>query len=87
MVFWDGYDLECTVEDFVEVGTADNGLQLLELSPEILIESVRLPGDMHRDPSDRMLVATARVHGLTLITGDKQILRYAAAGHLNARKP
>jgi predicted nucleic acid-binding protein len=33
------------------------------------------------------LVATAREHGLTLITRDKALLRYAKQGHLNARKP
>lgn len=80
-------DLGMTIERFIEEATAEGNLTLLPLSPQILIESTRLPGDIHRDPSDRLLIATAREHGLTLITRDKDILKYAARGHLNARKP
>ncbi len=80
-------DLATTVDRFVSDATRDGGLQLLALSNQVLIESTRLPGNIHRDPSDRLLVATAREHGLTLITRDKDILKYAAQGHLSARKP
>jgi PIN domain nuclease of toxin-antitoxin system len=81
------YALPSSIDDFVAEGTADEGLVLLDLTPRILIESTRLPGEIHRDPSDRLLIATAREHKLTLITRDKDILRYAKQGHLNARKP
>ena len=80
------YDLMMSVEEFVEEGTGDGGLRLLDLSPRILIASTRLPGTVDRDPSDRLLIATAREHGLTLLTRDKDILSYAAQGHLNVRK-
>lgn len=43
-----------------------------------------LPDLTHRDPADRMLIATARAHDLTLITRDRAILHYAAAGHVRA---
>jgi PIN domain nuclease of toxin-antitoxin system len=56
------------------------------VSPWILIESVRLPGKLHRDPADRILAATARENGLTLLTRDDALLEYAAEGHLAARK-
>jgi PIN domain nuclease of toxin-antitoxin system len=79
--------LPCSVDDFVAQAFAEDGLVLLDLTPRVLIDSTRLPGALHRDPSDRLLVATARAHGLTLITRDKQLLAYAKAGHLNARKP
>jgi PIN domain nuclease of toxin-antitoxin system len=79
--------LPCSIDDFVTEAFSDDALILLDLSPRIMIDSTRLPGVFHRDPSDRLLVATARAHGLTLITRDKQILSYAKAGHLNARKP
>jgi PIN domain nuclease of toxin-antitoxin system len=81
------YSLTISIDDFVSEATADDGFVLLDLSPRILIESTRLPGDFHRDPSDRIVVATAREHGLTLITRDKDILTYAKQGHLLARKP
>lgn len=60
------------------------GLQLIPLLPEIAIESSRLPGSFHGDPADRILVATARHAGYTLLTRDEKILQYAEEGHLAA---
>jgi PIN domain nuclease of toxin-antitoxin system len=59
------------------------GINLLPLSPEIAIDSVKLPEPMHKDPSDRILVASARVERLTLVTRDKLILDFAAATKLS----
>jgi PIN domain nuclease of toxin-antitoxin system len=42
----------------------------------IALQSVNLPGTFHRDPADRILVATARHLGATMITGDAKILGY-----------
>jgi PIN domain nuclease of toxin-antitoxin system len=53
------------------------GLHLLPFSTEIAIESVNLPEPMHKDPADRILVASARVERLTLVTRDQQILDFA----------
>ena len=58
------------------------GVTLLPLSPEIAVESTRLPGSPHGDPADRILVASARVAGARLATRDEGILRYAADGHV-----
>lgn len=80
-------DLGQSVEEFLHVATTGGGMTLLGLEPRIIIESTRLPGAVHRDPADRILVATAREHGLTLVTRDKRLLQYAKQGHLNARKP
>lgn len=60
------------------------GLKLAELSPEILIASVSLPGSPPNDPMDRILLATARAHGLRLVTRDGLILAYAQEGFVNA---
>ncbi|NOY70136.1 MAG: type II toxin-antitoxin system VapC family toxin [Deltaproteobacteria bacterium] len=54
----------------------DTGLRVIELSPEIAVESCSLPGDFHKDPADRIIVATARVHNLSLLTKDRKILDY-----------
>ena len=59
-------------------------LRLAPISPEITVESTRLPEPFHRDPVDRLLTATARVDGLTLMTRDQRILEYAALGHARA---
>ena len=49
-------------------------IQLLALSYEITIE-VAAMGDSLRDPIDRAIVATARVHRLTLLTSDERIIK------------
>ena len=41
-----------------------------------------LPPGLHEDPGDRLLVATARVLGLAIVTRDRKILDYAAMGHV-----
>ena len=51
-------------------------------SPEILIASSFLPQPIHNDPTDRILIATAREHDLTIITRDRAILSYGALGHV-----
>jgi PIN domain nuclease of toxin-antitoxin system len=50
----------------------------------VAIESRCLPGELHRDPADRFIVATARVRGVTLLTRDDRLLTYAAQGHVQA---
>lgn len=52
----------------------------------IAIEAYALPGSFHPDPADRILVATARVHGLRIITADRRILAYRAARTMDAKK-
>ena len=86
MVATGQYDLGISVDRFVAEATEDEGLRLLALSVRILIESTRLPGEIHRDPADRLLAATAREHSLTLVTRDKELLGYARRGHIQALK-
>jgi PIN domain nuclease of toxin-antitoxin system len=54
------------------------------LSSEILIAASFLPGPALRDPVDRIIVATARDMGFTVMTRDAAILEYAKAGYLHA---
>jgi PIN domain nuclease of toxin-antitoxin system len=49
----------------------------LVLRPEHVAEIYRLP-PLHRDPFDRVLIAQAMVEGLSLVTTDREILRYAS---------
>src|SRR3979490_1236598 len=62
------------------------GLALEPLSPMIAIESCQLPAGFRSDPADHLIVATARMTGATLMTRDRRILGYAAAGHLMAAR-
>jgi PIN domain nuclease of toxin-antitoxin system len=58
------------------------GVKLADMSPELLIASSYLPGRPPSDPSDRIIVATARELGATLITRDRALLRYGEQGHV-----
>lgn len=60
------------------------GVAMAPLSAEILLASSFLPGTPLRDPADRILAATAREHGYTLMTRDAVLLAYAGEGHLSA---
>jgi len=46
---------------------------VLPLTARIAAESVRLGPDFHNDPADQLIVATARLHGLHLMTADERI--------------
>jgi PIN domain nuclease of toxin-antitoxin system len=63
---------------------ARSRVALEPLSPEIAVESCALPAGFRSDPADQIIVATARVTGAALMTRDRDILAYAAAGHLAA---
>jgi len=78
--------LSAPLDTWLNITLADPFVDLLPLSPRVLIEATRLPGTIHRDPSDRMIVATARDHNLTLLTRDDDILNYAKQGHVKVRK-
>lgn len=56
------------------------GVHLVPLELEIAVESTRLPFEIHPDPADRILVATARHLGATLVTADGALLELAGKG-------
>lgn len=58
------------------------GAKLSALSPEIFFESTALPGAIHKDPMDRILVASARLLDMILVTRDEPILAYGREGHV-----
>jgi PIN domain nuclease of toxin-antitoxin system len=68
--------LQCPVEEWIEQALAYPGVQLLQLTPRIAIESTQLPDSFHRDPADQIIVATARVWDCPLLTADDKILGY-----------
>ena len=53
------------------------GLAFQPVTNAIALASVSLPGQFHPDPADRLIVATARVLGAALVTGDAKIRAYA----------
>lgn len=59
------------------------GVKLAEMSPDLLIASSYLPGKPPRDPFDRIILATARELGATLVTRDRALLDYGEQGHVS----
>ncbi len=66
--------LRLPLRDWLEAAVAPPLVQRVGISPPIAAELVALPPTFHRDPADRILVATARVLGATLLTRDERIV-------------
>jgi PIN domain nuclease of toxin-antitoxin system len=64
--------------------TSVPGVAIAGLSAEVLMDSSFLPGTPPRDPADRIIAATAREHGYTVMTRDAGLLAYAREGYLSA---
>ena len=56
------------------------------VSHEIALEAYALPEPFHKDPADRLLVAAARCHELTVLTADERLLAYKGVASRDARK-
>jgi PIN domain nuclease of toxin-antitoxin system len=76
-------ELPCSLEHWFEQALRYPGMRILELTPEIAVESCRLPGVFHRDPADQMIVATARIHNCPLVTSDRKLLDYPFASTIS----
>ncbi len=77
-------DLYQDVMNWVSSALSVPGFRLAPMSAEIAVASTRLPWEMHPDPADRILVATARSLNATLVTADDALLDYAAKRHFRA---
>ena len=76
-------NLKMSCHEWVDQSLKTPGVSLLELSARIAIEASYLPGELHGDPTDRILIATARIKNLTLATRDAKILAYSKQGHVD----
>lgn len=53
-----------------------NDWEIIPIDLDIIEEAYSLPSPFHRDPADRIIVATARRRGLAVVTADEKILAY-----------
>lgn len=68
-------ELDVPLDDWLQAAADSRSVQLLPVTPRIAAEVARLPETFHRDPADRLIVATSRVHRIPLLTHDAAILR------------
>ena len=66
--------LDRPLREWLESAAAPPLVQRIGISPAIAAEVAALPGEIHRDPADRIIIATARVMGCSLLTSDRRII-------------
>ena len=68
--------LSMDVSSWLATVTEIEGVKFLPIDMEIASKSVVLPGEFHKDPADRMIVATARKLAVPVVTKDEKIQAY-----------
>ncbi|HEY53245.1 MAG TPA: type II toxin-antitoxin system VapC family toxin [Caldilineae bacterium] len=79
--------LKLPVNEWIDLALAYPGMQLLELTPKIAVESTQLPGYFHRDPADQIIVATSRAYNIPLLTANTKIRNYPHVQLADAPSP
>lgn len=69
--------LSMDVETWLGEVSRIDGVRFVPVNNEIGIESTALPGEFHKDPADRIIVATARKFAVPVVTADEKINQYA----------
>lgn len=80
-------EIEMDVLDWINQALDIPGMQLCPITPRIAIQSARLPGEVHGDPVDRLLIATAYEENAVLVTCDKKILEYGRGKFISVLNP
>lgn len=68
--------LPLPLQEWFSIALSIEGVMLIPITPTIAIDAVNLPGEFHKDPADRLIVATARINDCPLVTADREILGY-----------
>lgn len=66
--------LDRDVEAWLHQAIEDSGVEVIAIDAAVAARSTRMAQDFHGDPADRLIAATAVVHGATLITADQRLL-------------
>lgn len=65
--------IDTTCESFINLALQAYDVQTLPITPQIATLSTRLPEAVNKDPADRLIVATAVVENIPLITADRNL--------------
>ncbi len=64
------------VEDWTARSEALPFLNFIPVDNRIAVRSTTLPGTIHSDPADRIIIASALTLGTSIVTKDEKIKRY-----------
>jgi PIN domain nuclease of toxin-antitoxin system len=65
--------LRVDVQQWIDQALKYPGIKLIQIDPQIVVLSTRLPGQFHGDPADRLIAATCMTHNSPLLSRDKKI--------------
>ena len=68
--------LAMDLEEWLRAVESIEGVTVVPISVSLAVQSVNLPGEFHKDPADRMIVALARERNAQLVTADEKIQAY-----------
>jgi PIN domain nuclease of toxin-antitoxin system len=77
-------DLDLPLRTWIQRAVALTGIHLVPITAEIACTCAEFPADFHGDPADRLIAATARAEGFTLLTHDDRLLTLARMGYFKA---
>lgn len=65
--------LDRPLREWLEMAVAPPLVRRIGISPAVAAAVADLPASFHRDPADRIIVASARIMGAVLLTNDARI--------------
>ena len=68
--------LSMDVEEWLATVASIDGVYFVPVNSAVAVQSVRLPGNFHADPADRIITALARHHAVPVVTADRKIQGY-----------
>jgi PIN domain nuclease of toxin-antitoxin system len=87
LVAKDRLQIDMDSQEWIDQALDVPGIKLSAITPRIAIQSTRLPGTIHGDPADRILVATAHEENAVLVTCDGKLLEYGKDKYVNVYNP
>ena len=76
-----GFGLEIPIRRWFDMALSPDQVTVLPVSLAVALLAPELPSPVPADPMDRLIVATALVHGVPLLTRDKKLLPYTGVEH------
>lgn len=68
--------LTMDTDDWLATVASIEGVTFVPIDLGVAVHSVRLPGEFHPDPADRIIVSLARHHAVPVLTADARIQAY-----------